>query len=192
MDDNNKIPFIDEIVEDYNKVQEKVLEDEPSAAQSLSVNLTKILILTCASYYEQQLIEAYEKYARKESDRYGDRPHGFDNDQRNKSIYSKFDFGRIEGPEDYNQLPGTRQMLKPLGVFGAKFQDRIYNDIDGDSEKEQQLRDFQELFALRNLLAHQAFVEFSCNKIRGKSFSDILHMHENAIKFVTYLKEKFC
>ena len=31
--------------------------------------------------------EAYTNYAQRESDRYGDRPHGFDNDKRDKSVY---------------------------------------------------------------------------------------------------------
>lgn len=52
-----------------------------------AVHLTKILILACASYYEQQLQEAYTNYAQRESDRYGNRPHGFDNDKRDKSVY---------------------------------------------------------------------------------------------------------
>lgn len=191
MEDNNTIPFVDDLVDDFNKVQEKILEDEPSTAQNLSVHLTKILILTCASYYEQQLTHAYVEYAKRESNRYGDKPHGFDNDQRNKSIYQKFQFGRIENPEDFNQLPEIKNMLKPLEVFGEKFRDKIFSEIDGNLEKEQQLKDFQELFALRNLLAHQTFVEFTSNRIRGKSFLDIKQMHENAMKFVIYLIEKF-
>ena len=121
MEDNNTIPFVDDLVDDFNKIQEKILEDEPSTAQNLSVHLTKILILTCASYYEQQLTHAYVEYAKRESDRYGDKPHGFDNDQRNKSIYQKFQFGRIENPEDFNQLPEIKNMLKPLEVFGEKY-----------------------------------------------------------------------
>ena len=66
MSDNNS--FIEDLVEDFNKVQELVLPYEPSTAQSLSVHLTKILILTCASYYEQKLQKAYTDYAQKQSD----------------------------------------------------------------------------------------------------------------------------
>ena len=54
----------------------------------------------------------------------------------------------------------------------------------GDFEKEKQLKAFQEIFAIRNLVAHQAFIEFSSNKIRGKSFMDIKNLHDDAIKFV--------
>lgn len=188
---NDTIPFIDDLVEDFNKVQEKILPDEPTTAQNLSVHLTKILILTCASYYEQQLQNAYIAYAQRESDRYADKPHGFDNDKRDKSVYQKFKFGRIEDSEDLSQLPEIRGMLEPLKFFGEKFRDKIYDEINGDADKEQQLKAFQEIFAIRNLIAHQTFVEFTSNKIRGKSFLDIKHMHEDAIKFVEYLKDKF-
>ena len=111
---NDTIPFIDDLIEDFNKIQEKLLPYEPTTAQNLSVHLTKILILTCASYYEQQLQNAYIAYAQRESDRYADKPHGFDNDKRDKSVYQKFSFGRIEDSEDFSQLPDIRRMLEPL------------------------------------------------------------------------------
>lgn len=191
MGTNDSIPFIDDLVEDFNKVQEMILPDEPTTAQNLSVHLTKILILTCASYYEQQLQNAYITYAQRESDRYADKPHGFDNDKRDKSVYQKFAFGRIEDSEDLSQLPEIRRMLEPLKFFGEKFRDKVYNDINGNTEKEKQLKAFQEIFAIRNLIAHQTFVEFTSNRIRGKSFLDIKQMHDDAIKFVEYLKNEF-
>lgn len=191
MDSNDTIPFIDDLVEDFNKVQEIVLPEEPTTAQNLSVHLTKILILACASYYEQQLQDAYITYAQHESDRYGDKPHGFDNDKRDRSVYQKFSFGKIEDSEDLRQLPEIRRMLEPLKFFGEKFRDKIYNEINGDTDKERQLKAFQEIFAIRNLIAHQTFVEFTSNRIRGKSFSDIKQLHEDALEFVKYLKAKF-
>lgn len=183
--------FINDLVEDFNKVQEKILPDEPTTAQNLSVHLTKILILTCASYYEQQLQNAYIAYAQRESDRYADKPHGFDNDKKDKSVYQKFSFGRVEDSEDLCQLPEIKRMLDPLKFFGEKFRDKIYNEINADTNKERQLKAFQEIFAIRNLIAHQTFVEFSSNKIRGKSFADIKQLHEDAIKFVKCLIAKF-
>lgn len=84
-----------------------------------------------------------------------------------------------------------RRMLEPLKFFGEKFRDKIFDEINGDPNKEQQLKAFQEIFAIRNLIAHQTFIGFTSNKIRGKSFLDIKQMHEDAIKFVEYLKEKF-
>ena len=191
MEKQDTCSSIDELYNDYKIVQEKLMMEDPSTAQSLSIHLTKILILTCASYYEQQLVGAYIQYAKKESDYYGNRPHGFDNDQRNKSIYNKFTFGKINTPEDYSQLPEIKNMLEPLNVFGDKFRNSIIDEISGDIEKEGQVKDFQELFALRNLLAHQTYVGFARNTIRGKSFSDIKQMHDNAYKFVIYLKQKF-
>lgn len=188
---NDTIPFIDDLIEDFNKVQEKLLPNEPTTAQNLSVHLTKILILTCASYYEQQLQNAYIAYAQRESERYADKPHGFDNDKRDKSVYQKFSFGRIEDSEDLSQLPNIKRMLEPLKFFGEKFRDNVYNEINGDIDKERQLKAFQEIFVIRNLIAHQTFVEFTSNKIRGKSFLDIKHMHDDAIRFVEYLKGKF-
>lgn len=191
MNTNDTLPFIENLVDDFNKVQELILPNEPTTAQNLSVHLTKILILTCASYYEQELQNAYINYAQREALRYGDKPHGFTVDKKDKSVYQKFTFGRIEDAADFNQLPDVRKMLEPLKAFGEPFKDQIYNEINGDVDKEKQLKAFQEIFAIRNLIAHQTFVEFTSNKIRGKSFLDIKQLHEDAIKFVDYLKGKF-
>jgi len=188
---NDSATFIDNLIQDFNKMQEIVLPTEPTTAQNLSVHLTKILILTCASYYEQKIQDAYVSYAQKQSDLYGNRPHGFDNDKRDKSVYQKFSFGRIEDSEDLRQLPEIKRMLDPLKFFGEKFRDKVYDEINGNVDKELELKAFQEIFAIRNLIAHQTFVEFTSNKIRGKSFLDIKNMHEDAIKFVEYLITKF-
>ncbi len=188
---NDTASFIDDLVQDFNKIQEMILPEEPTTAQSISVHLTKILILTCASYYEQKLQDAYTSYAQQESELYGERPHGFDNDKRDKSVYQKFSFGRVENSDDLNQLPEIKKMLEPLKFFGEKFRDKICTEISNDLEKEKQLKAFQEIFAIRNLIAHQAFIEFSSNRIRGKSFMDIKCLHDDAIKFVEYLIEKF-
>lgn len=183
--------FIDDLVEDYNKVQMMILPEEPTIAQHLSVQLTKILVLTCASYYEQELQNTYIAYAELQADLFGDKPHGFALDKKDKSIYQKFEFGRIENSEDNKQLPDTKNMLKPLRSFGEKFFQKIYTEVEGNIEKERQLKAFQELFVIRNLLAHQTFVEFNSNMIRGKSFIDIKKLHEDAIQFVEYLKSQF-
>ena len=188
---NDNISFIDNLVEDFDSVQKNILDKEPTTAQNLSVHLTKILILTCTSYYENKLQDAYTDYAEKESAKYGDKPHGFSNDKRDKSMYQKFSFGKIKNPEDMSQLPEVKNMLEPLKFFGDKFRDKIYYEIIADENKEQQLKSFQELFVIRNLIAHQTFVEFNSNKIRNKSFKDIKELHENAIKFVEYLITQF-
>lgn len=191
MTTDNTNPFIANLVDDFNKVQELLLPVEPTTAQNLSVHLTKILILACASFYEQQLQSAYIKYADREALKYGTKPHSFNIDKKDKSVYQKFSFGKIEDPKDLNELPDIKRMLKPLRAFGEAFGQQVYEEINGNEEKEKQLKAFQEMFAIRNLIAHHTFVEFASDGIRGKSFLDIKNMHEEALKFVDYLKEKF-
>lgn len=185
------IPYIDDLVEDYNKTQELLLITEPTAAQDISAHLTKILILTCASHYEQSLQCAFLSYAQRESDRYGDKPHRFDIDRNEKSVYQKFTFGRVENSDDLSTLPDTKKILEPLAFFGTQFKDKVFAEISGDEEKEKQLKAFQEIFAMRNLIAHQTYVPLINNAIRGKSFNDIKQLHDKAIVFVQYLCQQF-
>lgn len=183
--------YVNNIKDDFEKVQNYILMEDPSAAQGIGVNLTKVLILTCASCYEQTLQDAYEKYAARESKKYAEKPHRFDIDKSDKSIYQKFNFGKIEDAEDLNQLPDIKKMLEPLKTFGKRFEEQIFKEVSADIELENELRAFQEIFAIRNLIAHNAFIEFSMTKIRGKSFGDIVDLHNKAIKFVEYLAKKF-
>jgi hypothetical protein len=190
---NEYVSYIDDLVEDFNKVQTMMLSEEPSTAQSIFTHLTKILLLTCSSCYEQKLQNAYNNYAQREAERYTDKPHYFDiyKDKKDNSVYQKFSFGRIESPDDNNQLPEIKNLLQPLKFFGEKFRDKILSEIKEDSELEKAAKAFQEIFAIRNLLAHQTFIELNSSSIRGKSFMDIKIMHDDAIKFVDYLIAKF-
>ena len=191
MNAKDTLAFIDDIVNDFKKIQKVLLTEEPTTAQNISVHLTKIYILSCTSYYEQKLQDAYLSYAKKESDIYAERPHPFDNAKNEKSVYQKFSFGRIEDSKDTNDLPNIKNLLEPLKYFGEQFRDKIFNEINGNSEKEKQLKDFQEMFVIRNLIAHQTFIEFNHSNIRNKSFLDIEMMHKDATKFVDYLCAQF-
>ncbi|MDR1754656.1 MAG: hypothetical protein LBR74_07110 [Eubacterium sp.] len=183
--------FISTLVSDYQKAQEIMVVDEPSVAFNISIHLTKVLILTCTSLYEQELQNIYIAYAERESNRYGDKPHNFDIGKRDKSIYQRFSFGRLENPNDNRQLPELKSLLEPLKFFGEKFRDKIYNEVNADINKEREVKAFQEMFAIRNLIAHQTFIGFNSDGIRGKSFMDIKRLHDDAIKFVDYLISYF-
>jgi ribosomal protein S8E len=149
------------------------------------------LVLASASLYEQELQNSYIIYAQKESDRYGDKPHNFDIDKKDKSVYQKFSFGRIDDPSDNSQLPELKRLLEPLKFFGEKFHDRVFNEVNADIDKEREVKAFQEIFAIRNLIAHQTYVEFNTGSIRNKTFMDIKQLHDDAVKFVNYLISHF-
>lgn len=182
---------IRDLKDDFDKVQEQILPNDPSTAQNISVHLSKMLILTCASTYEQRLQNAYISYAAREAETYGDRPNRFDYDRSDRSVYQKFNFGYIESSSDDRVLPGVKKTLEPLKFFGNSFLNKILEEIEGNSVREQQVRAFSEIFTIRNLIAHQTFVEFASNKVRGKSFQDIVNLHKDADEFVTYLEGKF-
>ncbi len=191
MEISEMTPYINELEKDYEGINETLVLENPSLAQNLSVYLTKMLILSCASMYEQCIKNAYLDYAEEQSKLYGKRPHCFDDEKRNSSVYSKFDFGKVNTPEDVSQLPNVKKMLLPLKCFGVKFCEMIYEEIDADSQMIDQLCAFQEVFAMRNLIAHQTFIEFSNLAIRNKTFGDLIKLHNKASKFVEYLVKKF-
>ena len=48
---------------------------------------------------------------------------------------------------------------------------------------------FQEMFSMRNLIAHNSHIQFS--NIRGKSFDDIDALHEEALESLNYFVSNF-
>jgi len=182
---------IDELIKDYDQCRVRLETDEPSVFQNVSVHLTKILILTCTSYYEEQLQQSYVNYVKALSDMYADKPHRFDLSKKEKSVYQRFNFGEINKPDSQNSLPELKRFLEPLHFFGDKFSKKIIQELVGNDEKEREVKAFQEMFVMRNFIAHQMYVGFSNGSIRGKSFEEIKRLHYEAIKFVNYFTAQF-
>ena len=189
MDSSRSLALIDQLVEDYNQIQDKLLREEPSTTQSISRHLTKVLVLSCASYYEQELKRAYTTYAETHARIFNEQPHRFTVNDKDDSIYKWFYFGRIEDPSDQKDLPEPLNFLKPLSRFGIEFSAIVISEVLSDEAKQLSVRAFQEIFVMRNLIAHQTNLEF--DSIRGKSFNEIKSLHTEAKKFVDYLSAKF-
>ena len=183
--------FIENLIADYETLNEHMIEVDLGVLQKITAHLTKLLVLACASCYEQGLQDAYVSYAERKSKEYADKPHGFDNYDKDKNVYQRFSFGRMDEPDDTSELKKVKNFLKPLNFFGNKFYDKILAEIEGDTEKEREVNAFHEIFVMRNLIAHKTFVDIPGGLIRNKTFNDIKELHHKAVKFASYLAGQF-
>lgn len=183
--------FIESLIADYETLSEHMISIDLGATQKIVSHLTKLLVLACASCYEQGFQEAYVSYAEIKSAEYVDKPHGFDNYDKDKNVYQRFSFGRIDEPDDTRQLSSVKNFLQPLKFFGNGFYEKILAEIEGDAEREREVNAFHEIFVMRNLVAHKTFVDIPGGLIRNKSFNDIKDLHYRAIGFANYLVIQF-
>ena len=181
MDTQRSLAAINELIEDFSFLKETLTLNEPSVSQNLMRHLTKMLVLSCASYYENSLTNSIRVYTIKHIQKYEFRPHGFDV-MGKRSFFQMFDFGR-ERPNK------PKAFLSPLDYFGREFRDTIVNEVVANEKLEMQMDSFQEICRLRNSMAHNDLITVD-DAILNKSFSEIIIIHQNAVEFLDYLKAK--
>ena len=189
MSTSHALVAIEVLIEDHKLIQEQLLPIEPSTTQNASQYLTKLLILACVSHYEQTLKETFVRYSNKKSRGQRKHPHRFEYDEKAYSVYKIFSFGRTDNPNDANTLKSTHKFLEPLKFFGDKFQKHIIETVEAQQSLDVSAQAFQEMFSMRNLIAHNSYIQF--NNIRGKSFDDIVALHNEALNFVNFFVSKF-
>lgn len=183
MSNSGSLVAIERLVLDYNLVTDKLNDEEPSVVQDIQRHLTKMLVLSCASYYEQTITEALKEYANQCSGQFADIPNGF-SVIGNRSFHQMFDFSRKEP-----KLKEANKFLKPLDYFGSIFMKSLVAEISEDIERVTHMSAFQEICTLRNFLVHNDLINSPV--IRDKTFNDIKLLHYKALFFVELLREKF-
>ena len=181
MDVKNSRLAINELIEDYNFVKDKLLLDEPSTAQNIQRHLTKMFILSCGSHYEAAILNSLREYSAKQSKKYKLFPQGFDEISA-ISFFKMFDFGR-------ERLNGVGAFLSPFKCLGLGFKDSFVGEIKIDADKTDSMMAFQEICSMRNAISHNDLITSS--DASSKSFEDIKNLHDKASVFVELLVSKF-
>ncbi|GHV19683.1 hypothetical protein AGMMS49959_05390 [Planctomycetales bacterium] len=181
-DVSKSLVAIENLVDDYKCVRDKFLSSEPSSAQNILHHLKKMLILSCASHYENAIMDALKDYAKKHSAKCDCSPHGFDK-MSEYSFFKIFNFGRndeIKKPTDF---------LKDIHCLGEGFKNAIIKEIAEDDSKKAKMNAFREICLMRNALAHCDLISY--NVAENKSFDDINNLHKDAMQFVKLFTSKF-
>lgn len=181
MNARNSLAAIEELVLDYDYVKDSVLKVDMSVAQNLQRHLTKMLILACASYYENSIARAIFDYSQNQAKKYCNAPHGFDF-VGTYSFFKMFDFGR-------EKLKTVKEFLGPMNFLGATFKQSIITEISQNEEIVRNMQAFQEICSMRNSLAHNDLITYS--DMSSKSFEEIKGLHDRGVEFLNFLVSKF-
>lgn len=166
---------IQKFIEDYNDLQ-KILIGNGEISSSITVNehYRKIFLLSCASFYETEIIEIIREFVFRNS-----------KDNRVFELLNKKAIQRQY--HTYFNWDQTNNINQFLGCFGEEFKIKISSEIKNDENLSQYVKAFLIIGSERNKMVHGNFLEYKLEK----TFEEIIQLHNDAKQFIEYLKKVF-
>ena len=163
-------------IDNYYELRSFLLsQNRISDSINLNDNYRKVLLFSCASYYEYLITTILQNFAKHNSS--DERIYYFLNNRAIQRQYHTF-FRWEQTSSNINHF---------LGLFGSEFKAKISNEIGKSKELQEQIRAFLAIGNERNKMAHENFCEYKLEK----TMDEIISLHNDAIKFVEYLQNIF-
>lgn len=164
---------IQNLIDDYQELH-KFLISEGKISEAVEINnhYRKILLLSCASYYESQIIYIIQEFVKKHST--DERIFVFMNNKAiQRQYHTLFDWE-------------SSNINKFLGLFGSEFKCKVSKEIN-DNKLQEYVKAFLTIGNERNKMVHENFLEYKMDK----TFEEIVELHSKAINFIEYLSKTF-
>ncbi len=163
---------IQKLIDDYNDLY-KILINNGEISSSIMVNehYRKILLLSCASYYETEIVSIIQEFITKNST--DEKVFNFLNNKAIQRQYHTY--------FDWKQNSNINQFL---GLFGQEFKIKISDEIKNDEDLSLYVKSFLTIGFERNKMVHDNFLEYKLDK----TIDEIIELHYNAYKFIQYLR----
>ena len=165
-------PPIKSFIDDYEYLRNYLIQGQEISMVSLvDDHFKKIYLLSCASYYEQELQTIIRDFISNNS-----------NDERvlsfvvNKAIERQYHTYFNWESKNINSF---------LGLFGSDFKKKTSTEIEKSEELTTQMRAFLSIGQERNKMVHENFLIYQLNK----TFDEINTLNKKAIDFLEYLKK---
>lgn len=136
-------------------------------------NLKKVLLLSAASYFEDEIKDIILSFVEKNSD---------DNLMIKSFVKNKAVERQYHTYFDWE----TRNANRFFSLFGEEFKDQAKEDVKNNSKLEKSIRAFLEIGNLRNELVHGNFAVFPIEK----TVEEIYELYRSAHQFIDYLSSK--
>lgn len=166
---------IQTLIDDYRDLNQFLMKNgHVSESVTVAEHYRKILLLSCASYYETRIVEIIKKFVEvKTSD---DRLTAF---VSNKAISRQY--------HTYFNWDQTNNINSFLGLFGSDFKEKVATEIKGDKALQEQIKAFLTIGSERNKMVHNNFLECKLDK----TFDEIVSLQAKANLFIEYLEKVF-
>lgn len=165
---------IQSFIDNYHELNSFLLSQERiSESVELNNHYRKVLLLSCASYYEDQITKIIQEFVKQSSN--DERIFDFLNNKAIQRQYHTF----------FNWKESNINSF--LGLFGSEFKKKVSSEIKANEDLQKQVKAFLEIGDERNKMVHENFLEYQLEK----TMDEIICLHNEAIKFVEYLQNKF-
>lgn len=163
------------LIDEYRELNHFLMENgKVSEALTIAEHYRKILLLSCASYYETRIVEIIKGFVETKA-----------SDNRIISFVSNKAISRQY--HTYFAWEQTNNINTFLGLFGTEFKEKISTEIKEDSELKEQVKSFLIIGSERNKMVHNNFLECKLDK----TFDEIVCLQEKANRFIEYLDKIF-
>ncbi|MEA1894617.1 MAG: HEPN domain-containing protein [Euryarchaeota archaeon] len=161
----------------YKEFKEMIDYLETNKEISLKIvaddNLKKVLLLSAASYFEDEIKDIILSFVEKNSDNNPMITSFVKNKAVERKYHTYFDWS-------------ARNANRFFSLFGDGFKDQASEDVKDNSELEISIRAFLEIGNLRNELVHGNFAVFPIEK----TVEEIYDLYRLAHQFINYLSSK--
>lgn len=158
--------FIQEYQELYNFL---MLQGKISESIEVKNHYRKILLLSCASFYEMQITNLIQEFVKSHST--DERVFDFLN---NKAIQRQYHTYFNWKENNINSF---------LGLFGSEFKAKISSEIKKNDNLQKYVRSFIAIGNERNKMVHENYLEYKLDK----TFEEIVDLHNEAYKLIEFL-----
>lgn len=165
---------INGFVEDYHELKGYLLGNgQISLENNIENHLRKVMLLSCASYYENQIQEIIKNFVQRYST-----DEKVSNFVLKKAISRQYHTYFVWDGNNVNSF---------LGLFGENFKKEVSTIISQDEVLKEQMKAFLQLGNERNKMVHENFLVYNLEK----TFDEIIQLNEKAEKFVDFLRKEF-
>lgn len=165
--------IIDRLIERHQQISVSLeTQNEISLKSYADDEFRKVLVLSIASYFEHQIVDALYRLAESAN-----------SEQVENLIRTKAIERQYHTYFDWN----SRNANKFLSLFGGNFRKDVSTEIREDRSLEEGCESFLVLGRTRNRLVHKNFAEFSLEEY---ALEDIVELYGKALNFVAYLSER--
>lgn len=164
--------IIDRLIERHQQISTSLeTQNEISLKSYADDEFRKVLVLSIASYFEHQIVDALSRLAESAK-----------SEQVENLIKSKAIERQYHTYFDWN----SRNANRFLSLFGGNFRNDVSREIRENRSLEEGCESFLTLGRTRNRLVHENFAEFSLDY----ALEDIVELYGKALSFVAYLSER--
>lgn len=172
---------VDELWDEISAIQE-ILENsqEISSLSDYNKTIRKVLLLSCASFFEREMTEMLKRYVRKVS-----KDEKLVNFLEKQAINLRYHTLFSWGEKKNLNRPGTN-INSFLSLFGEDFKTKVTSCIKEDNDFDISKNAFLEIGHIRNILAHNDFASYSYD---NKTPQEIYELYITAKGFIPKIEE---